>query len=222
MPLHLDALLAYAVTKESLQKIGDLKLSQDSIRSLGENLPLERAKQGDLWCWKASALMPDRVLGHEMRVWSRKTESEMIAVMSGANEIKRSRPLKFPLELFSHKIDTARGFLKNSFQFIPLRHVRVFTAYCVGDADRIYDLLQTHITHIGARGRTGFGKIAELEKGTIQAITVTENQGANEHWQSRVLPWEKEGYVPIQAANKAPYWATENRTVSYISPSCLA
>lgn len=221
MPLHLDALLAYAVTQETLQNYPNSDLLKQSIRAIGENLPLEKASQGDLWCWKASALVADEVLGHEMRMWTRKTDSEQIALMTQDKSLKRAREPAFPLKPFTLKVDTSRGVLKNHFQFIPVRHVKKFTAYCIGDKDRIYDLLQSYITHIGARGRTGFGRIALEEQGTIQSIHVVEAQDALDMWQYRVLPWEKDGYTPIHAAHKAPYWAIENKTVSYIPHNIL-
>lgn len=220
MPLHLDALLAYAVTQEHLQSNPDCT-DKKSIRSLGENLPLAKAEDGDMWCWKSSALVAEATLQHEMRMWTRKTDAEVMATMLADGSLQRKRALKFPLEPLSVKIDTQRGALKNHFQFIPVRHVKKFSAYCIGDADRIYDLLQTYVTHIGARGRTGFGRIAQEDGGTIQSIYVEEDESANQMWQHRVMPWALDGYVPIQAAHKAPYWAAENKAISFIPENIL-
>jgi CRISPR type IV-associated protein Csf3 len=223
LPLHLDALLAYAVTQEALQdaKYND-EIPTGMLRQLGEQLPLVKVERGDLWCWQASALIPEAVLEHEMRMWTRKTESELMATMTQEGAIARTREPKFPLKPFSLKIDTQRGLLKNHFQFIPVRHVRKFVAFCVGDADRIENLLLTHITHIGARKRAGFGRIALQSGGNIQAISVTQDDQARTLWQQRILPWQDEGTVPIQAAHKAPYWAPENRAISFIPAHILA
>lgn len=223
MPLHLDALLAYAVTQEALsdaQSSGEYP--KEGIRALGEHLPLQKESQGELWCWQASALIPEEVLAHEMRLWTRKTEAEMIATMTQEGSLKRLREPQFPLKMFSLKIETGRGFMKNHFQFIPVRHVRKFVAYCVGDQDRIFDLLQTHITHIGARGKTGFGRIAQDESGTIQSITVERDNAAIDLWKQRVMPWPQAGYLPIEAAHTPPYWAHENKRIGYIPANIVS
>lgn len=219
LPLHLDALVAYAITEEALLG-GAVK---GSIRSIAKDLPLEKASKGDLFCWKASALMPVKVLGHEMQMWTRKFPEEEFSELYINDQLTHVKgpinPVNGRVELapYAGVINTGMGIIKNYFQHIPVRQVDHFIAFCIGDMDRLTELLSPlsgFITTIGGRKRQSAGRVS-LEEG---GFLITVDEFAQERWQDRILPWEKEGYVPIQAAHKPPYWAIENRSISYIHP----
>jgi CRISPR type IV-associated protein Csf3 len=214
----LDALIAYAVTEQYLadNPTDDSRL----IRSIAEELPLQRECRDDKWVWKSSALLPEGLGEHYMRMWTRKTDAFDYAERVYTGSVGGARKIKLPLNRFAMKIDTVRGVLKNAFQFYPVREVEKLIGYCVVDteneAEQLIDLLDPDagfVTHIGSRKRVGHGRVTSLE--------VEEDQTAMELWKMRLLPWEEDGYSAMQAAVKPPYWAAENRTIAYCPPEIL-
>lgn len=220
-PLHLDALVAYAVTEEALRSAESGYASPEGhVRQLANDLPLARATndQGS-WCWKASALIGKAAM-HSTRLWTRRIDCDDYArriaegLISGGWGKYISAGL--PLPPYAYKIDLQRGAMKAGFQFFPVRHVHTVTAWCIGDEDRLRELLDPDaglVTNIGARARTGFGKVLSL--------VIEEDTSAEELWQQRMLPWPEEGYVPLQAAHHPPYWAPENRFSESWAPALL-
>lgn len=214
MPIHLDALLAYAVTEDALSVLGDDGLGEGEVRALAEpamESVLEKSVRDGEWVWKASALMPEDIGDSYLRMWTRKTDPYDLAERMGEGQI--STRTKFPLKPFALKVDTVRGLLKNHFNFYPVREVGKLVAWCVGDGEAIHDLLDAHIHHIGHRRRMGHGK--------VRSIRVVEDTTAEDRWKMRVLPWQEEGYLPMQAAFRPPYWAIENRRAAYCPPAIL-
>jgi len=217
LPLHLDALVAYAITEEALR----YGTAIGNVRDIANELPLEKAQKGDLFCWKASALLAEHIHGHEMQMWTRKFPEQDYAdlyINGKFSDVKaKVNPETNMLDLkqYAAVMDTLRGQTKNHFQFIPVRHIDRFVAYCIGDIDRLTELLSPesgYITSIGARKRQSAGNIVKTGEG----FAIQEDERALEYWEKRILPWHKEGYEPIQAAHIPPYWAVENRAVSYI------
>ncbi len=224
LPLHLDALVAYAVTESSLQS----GKASGSIRSLADKLPLEKAENEGLWCWKASALRPSEEVGqgiisHETRLWTRRTNEMDYATKVVARELEGNvvrvdkQGNLLPMKPYAGVIDTQRGLLKNQFQFIPVKRVLKVVAYCIGNEDHLLELLHPDsglVRHLGARGRSGFGNII--------GFNYAEDADALDRWQERIMPWPVPAYVPIQAAHQPPYWAAEQRAPSYIHASLLS
>lgn len=212
LPLHLDALVAYAVTQEAIANG-----ATGPIGSLADNLPLEKEVRGDLWCWKASALMAPASHGHAMRLWTRRTDEYDYAERYGAGQFAGTKT-KHIEKPYGGIIDTARGEMKNHFQFMPVRSLPHFVAYCIGDEDRLLELLHPdagHILTLGKRGAMGLGKIMD------NGFVIEPDDCATERWSKRVLPWPQDNAMPIQAAHRPPYWAIENRTTSYLDGSLL-
>lgn len=209
-PLHLDSLVAYAVTEEALREGA---AGQAGIRSLARDLPLDKAEHDGAWCWKASAIT-GRTQAHALRLWTRKPDPYEFAEMAASGQIEGKFNLSKPN---AHKIDTARGLMKQHFQFVPVHHVEEVSAWCVGDPDRLLELLSPetgYIIALGARVRSGFGRIVDF--------SIEEDERAHELWARRVLPWNDAGLVPISAAHHPPYWAAENRTAqSWVAPELL-
>lgn len=222
-PLHLDALLAYAITQQHLGEMAQgfkTPVPDMRLRELAHNLPLEKSgDEGDNWVWKASALIPVEMGDHAIRLWTRKTDPYDYAerVKDGRMEISTSS--KNALEQgkkYAHAIDTVRGILKNYFQFYQVASIRKMEAWCVGGRDAIEELLAPEsglLTHLGKRSRIGHGR--------IRSVTVEPCPDAVEQWKQRVLPWQEKGYLPVQAAFRPPYWASENRQTAYCPPVIL-
>lgn len=214
MPIHLDALLAFAVTENALQALSDEENTEGFVRDLAEQgleSVLDRHHQDGNWVWKASALLPVGVGDSYLRMWTRKTDPYDYAERIRSGQI--ASRAKFPLKPFAMQIDTVRGLLKNHFNFYPVREVSELHGYCIGVQAEIQDLLETHISHVGSRRRSGHGKVS--------AIRVIEDPQADELWKARMLPWEQDGYVPMQAAFRPPYWAIEQRAQAYCPPAII-
>lgn len=214
-PIHLDALLAFAVTKSAMSGMSMEGVPDSSIRALASELPFARHEQNGEWVWKASALIPEVEGEQSVRMWTRKTNTSDFARRAAAGTLDISTRTKNALAsgvMYAGTIDTSRGLLKNQFEFYPVKEVFQLSAWCIGDIDLIETLLAPEsgfITHLGKRGRIGHGRIRSVE--------VEECLQANEKWKLRVLPWaESEAYAPIHAACRAPYWAIENRQPAFV------
>ena len=206
-PLHLDALIAFAMASEGRQN--DFSGWDDNAKLL---LPLEQEVQGSLECWKASVLVPTEPGEHSMRFWTRKSD-----VYDYANRLEAGQldvKTKFPLKPYGIKFDTQRGTFKQMFKFFPVRSVKQLQAWCVGDEDRIAELLAPEagfITYLGQKSRMGFGRITDFE--------IVPDDAAADKWKSRVMPWPEQDCVEVEAATKMPYWQAANRTRAWINPS---
>ena len=210
-PLHLDALVAYAVTERALR---DGLVTQGLIADLANELPIQRAVRDGSWCWQASALTLEGGQ-HSMRYWTRKTDAHDLARRIEAGQI--AGRYKFPLKPYAIKIDTVRGMFKQHFKFYPVRQISKAVAWCVGNPDELGELLDPAaglVTVLGAKARMGHGRIASLD------ITVDER--ANELWQRRVMPWSVDGSVPVRMAVRPPYWQVENVMDAYADPGLFA
>jgi CRISPR type IV-associated protein Csf3 len=221
-PLHLDALLAYAVTQEALGatvKEGASSNQRESIRTLAVHLPLEKSVQGDEWVWMASAIRPcvGAARSHGMRYWTRKSDADDIAHRYEQGQImmgKRVVPgLPPPLKPFALPVDQSRGLFKQMFKYYPIKVLTTVEAFCIGDRDRIEELLTPEngfVLSLGARGRIGHGLIG--------SFAITEDSAATERWQERVLPWQVPGTVPMQLAVRPPYWDVANQRNAFVRP----
>ena len=211
LPLHLDALVAYAVTQEALRKPG----ATGAMNSLADDLPLAKEQRGNDWVWKASAVFDDRVEERGMRLWTRKFNKEDWAQAVSNGEIQG---IKVPLKPFAQVIDTQRGINKENFQHIPVKYVTTVTAYCVGNLDRLVELLSPesgYIIALGGRRRMGLGTIAE------NGFEIEPCEAANELWDRRILPWDHDGAVQLAASTRPPYFEVNNIRPSFVRPEVL-
>lgn len=205
-PMHLDGLIAYAMSEEGKQK--DFASWDDKAKLV---LPLEQEVRGEQECWKASVLVPTEPGEHAMRFWTRKTDIYDYAARMEAGKIDVKT--KFPLKPYGIKVDLVRGNFKQMFKFFPVRSVREVQAWCVGDMDRIAELLAPesgYVTYLGAKKRMGFGRIVDF--------SIETDAAATEKWKSRVLPWPEQDCIEVQAATKMPYSDVQNRTAAWINP----
>ncbi|MGF6440145.1 type IV CRISPR-associated protein Csf3 [Paraburkholderia youngii] len=218
-PLHLDSLVAYALVEETLCNLTESGKGKDDkrlIRELAEQpLPLGREEREGAWCWQASALLSvsDDIV-HSTGFWTRKTDVYDHAERIEAGQIKGR--YKFPLKPYELKLDMERGLFKQQLKYFPIRQVSEVQAYCIGDADRLLELLEPgrHISHLGAKTRMGYGKVVSFE--------IEPDTDAQRNWSRRVLPWEHEGAVQMELAVRPPYWAVENRQLAWARPDLFA
>lgn len=221
-PIHLDALLAYAVTMARLDP-DDPPADIAALREIANDLPLERYEQDGEWVWKASALMPLGTIRNTSRFFTQRLDKKAYAVHVGEGRIQLGRyqpdpalPPGADMAPYQNKIDTLRGAHRNLLGFYPVLDVTEVEAWCVGDRDGIEDYLVGRglVTHIGARRRSGHGQVS--------AVCIQSAPDAEEMWKLRVRPWQMlENDAQIQAAWRAPYWATENKGQAFCPISLI-
>lgn len=228
MPIHLDSLVAYARNQKALEE-------QESglIRDIIQDLPLNKDVRGESWVWQASALAFEGVTNIGMRHWTRKTVIQDYYAMAVADgSIERGRKLTGSIDEarkknhkalcdkdgnakhFAQKIDTVRGDMKSELQSYPVFVATKAVAYCIGDAGQLESLLDPEIgllTHIGKRTRLGHGKITGL--------SITEDTAALNLWKQRILPWQEDEYLGIEANVIPPYWDAAGRNAAWAHPS---
>ncbi len=221
MPIHLDALLAYAETQARLDP-DDPYAPKDvqAMRAIADDLPLERFERDGEWVWKASALVPVGVSSGGSRFFTQRMNKKDFAIRVGEGDVQlgryqhdKSLPAGANMTPYQNKIDTLRGPFRNLLGFYPVFDPNALVAWCIGDRERIKDILRNgHITHIGARRRSGHGEIKD--------ILIEPDSQADELWMRRVRPWPLlDEDVAIQAAWQAPYWAAENRGEAFCPKS---
>lgn len=204
-PLHLDALLAWAMV-DAYE--GGLPPTE-AIRRIHDELPLEQytSPVSDKSGWKASMVIfttrGGMAGGNTSRFLTRRTEVEQIASLaeSGGVKFKRTTPPSV--------IDTASGPLKSSLEFYPIRDCDKAYAWCIGDKDKITELL-SRVGHIGKSGSRGHGKVS--------SILVQEDIEAREKWKLRVLNYAEPGYIQQFSAVRPPYWDSRNKEISWMPP----
>lgn len=222
-PMHLDALLAYAITQVSLNPDDpEAPASVAALREIATRLPLARHDEAGQWVWKASALMPIGTIRHETRFFTQRLDKKLFATHIGAGRVTQGRfrpdPTVAPgldMKPYQGAIDTLRGAHRNLLGYYPVLDVEELECWCVGDRDEIQDYLVDRglVTHLGARRRDGHGEITN--------VSIVPDQAAMDLWKIRVRPWAMlDDDAPIQAAWQAPYWAAENKGSAYC-PTCL-
>lgn len=231
-PLHLDALVAYAMFEEALRNAdadaddnivgrGDVSRTLGNLAS--QPLPLGRAVDStspeETWCWQASAILPLGAQGpHSTRFWTRKTDPYDYSrrVAAGAVEGRFRLGEQKGAKPYAYVVDTQRGIFKQQYKFFPMRHVTQVQAWCIGDEDQLVHLLSPetgYVTHLGGKARMGFGRIGDF--------TIEYDSEAEALWQRRVLPWAHDGAVQVEMAVRPPYWAIDTRGPAWVQPDLL-
>lgn len=190
--LHLDGLIAWAMTQEA--EIEGRPFTYDEILA---DLPFQQYVGEFGAVWMASLVIPAEVMGTERRYLTSKTAGTELMERSLAGQIE-GRPV--------NTVDTVRGLYKNDALWYTIQDVRRCDAWCVGDPDRIASLID-HITHLGRRGR--------LDHGRVEHIGLHEDPEALERWKLRYMPEPIEGYAPVIARLKPPYWMGEGTTTCW-------
>lgn len=192
-PIHLDALLAWAVMDEA-ERSGHPDpwgASDDLGRLLERTAPA--AETPGAWVWKASRL-----------------SFEHGGSIHYINTIRRSEPLEY-LEGYEREviggrpragIDTASGHQRGYQWLMACRWMRSATAHCVGDKAAIESAL-SRVRYIGKLGRNGFGLVREFD--------VAEDAAAEDLWRVRTLPPgvdlpKGREAVRVVRPLRAPYW----------------
>jgi CRISPR type IV-associated protein Csf3 len=212
MPLHLDALLAYAVTQDNLVTL-DEGASHEDLLALGDNLPIERHIQDGKWVYKASALMPDDNMTHSRYFFTQRQDLDDMVRRAAKGEVHLGRYKGEPLEPMSHKmkLDLTRGPQRNLLGYYSTTSISRLVAYCVADKEFLEEYLieSGWITHIGSRRRQGHGQISNVK--------IESDPNANELWKKRVKPFAlDDSDTPIFATCSPPYWDKTKKQSAFI------
>lgn len=178
LPLHLDALLAWAAVDEAN---GDIEAQS--------SLPLAKfAPQNDeeRWVWRASRIIPVATNRQTMPT------------------IRTFDPVQWAIDKDQvyiggpNKLKPGTGPYKAYQMIAPMLQAPEAVAWCVGDPDRIQALL--------ARVPT-LGKLGRLDCGRIASVTVLDDpHPSRERWRLRTLPERRDEYYAAQMVLRPPYW----------------
>lgn len=230
--LHLDGLVGYAVVTEALNGAtasdGHIRMLQEGIK---EYLDAEQ-RNGDR-VFKASVLMHEGVnpgYSGSSVMMTRRTDMDGIAMAVHAfnkrftemqeshgeihyddamicsyKKVKGAPPI--PIECRADQVNLNSGPLRNYLMFFPSTLCRKAIAYAVGDKTKLKTLLNRHIKNIGRKGSCGYGMVTSIE--------VEDCQEAEVMWKKRNLPWQEEGYAPVEGTFRPPYWDKTERKIVY-------
>lgn len=190
--LHLDGLIAWAMTQEAEHE--GRSYTHEGIL---QDLPFGQYEGEFGSVWQASLVLPVEVLDSERRYLTAKTAGAQLMERSQAGQIEGRKV---------NTVDTVRGLYKNDALWYTIQHVPRCQAWCLGDPDRIAGLLD-YITHLGRRGR--------LDHGRVEHASLHEDPEALERWKLRYMPEPVEGYAPVIARLKPPYWMGEGTTTAW-------
>lgn len=196
-PLHLDALLSWA----RVQEAGEQGL-ENPWKIGSEDLPLARAGEGDSWVWQASKLVFTPKTPRELINMQRKSDPSAYYADFDQNLWSNDKTPKPPEKRkLPPTINTQSGQHRAYQYYVAYQWMEKAEAWCVGDADRVKSMLE-RLTHIGKRGRGGFGLISSVNVEPCQETDL---------WKLRVLPGSVPGldgieYAPVMSPPRAPYW----------------
>lgn len=198
-PIHLDALLAWAVVDEATEA------GHPDPWSLQHELPLERHSSANAsqWCWKASMLVARPT---SIQFMANRTRGQDGLLISKAMDVLAAPPNTLP---------QGSGRYKQFLLSDPLQWVSALTAWCIStDRDRLESLLR-RVRHIGKLRAIGAGRVSNLE------IHPGEDAG---QWMCRAMPEPMPGYLPVHGALRPPYWDRSARSITYLpqeTPACF-
>ena len=192
--LHLDGLIGFAAVDEATALRSDAP-DYDTILA---DLPFARHESG-VWC--ASMFSVVNFGGQERRYLTQKTDVITMSTMIGRNVVETAG---------GSIIDTQRGPFKNGQAYYTVEHAQGLRAWCVGDPDRILDLL-TRIPAVGVKNRIGLGTLLPFDD-TGEVWKITEDDSAHERWKRRSAPVAlTSDAIPAIGAWSPPYWRGNSR-----------
>lgn len=190
MPIHADALLAWAAVREAEEA------GHPEPFSVQEDLPLaqEDGDGGAVWC--ASQLIWANSAPPQQLVTTKRFEVDELATRRG--KVYAGGP---------STMTQGTGPYKAFVITTPVVWTSRVVAYVVGERERVAELL-ARITHIGKQRRMGLG--------LISSVSVKDDPTAAERWRLRVMPRPQPGYEQVVAVTRPPYWAQERRQAAWM------
>lgn len=191
-PIHLDSLIAHQLVQRDLPPDVDIPTIREKIASL----PLGRAEIGGDWVWMASSVAFEWLTPPAQHFAVRAVRAPAIAEWQLKGIFTNRKE--------DSAIDTARGTFKASTYAHEVQWARRAVAYCVGDKDKIVDLL-SRIENIGTRRRLGSGQVTSIE--------VIDDPQAEKLWQRRYLPAGAADGRLVEGAYRLPLFDRTHQTI---------
>lgn len=160
-PLHLDALLAWALIGNyiNLDNIGKSDKPYDCP------LPLEKWEINGHWGWKASALFPGEYQYESIQYWRKKFRQKRIEKMKGS-------------------VNTVQGIYREHNVPMCLLLTEKMVCYAVGDKEKIEEALK-EIRYLGKKTAYGKGKIIKIKVESCDDDYSMEKDGKTMRWLPR-------------------------------------
>lgn len=203
-PQHFDDILAAAAVKKYLEDEQNVKIEGKEYSDIINFLPLDKHNENDEdWVWKSSVIRWKNK-GLYMKGVTQAHDIYKFAEMRNSGVLKYNRA----------GLDTASGSLKSTISLLPSAAYSVGVAYCVGDKNKVEDLL-SHLKHIGRLHKRGGGEIINYE------VKEEEN---NDNWKDRFLPLSMttlindNHFLANNIGINPPYWLNK-KTMGWAIPS---
>lgn len=178
-PIAFDGVLAWSAVE-----IARLEGAENPLEAQ-ERLPLERDNERGVW--KASWVF--RRYESPLQRRQQVKRADVPAMLDGRNRGHWAGALD--------KVSIGTGMYKGAVLDRTYRQVSEVVAWCIGDRDRIEELLGM-IQGLGPLRRQGFGRISEW--------TVEAAPEARDRWMQRSLPDNPGGFLRSSGALSPPYW----------------
>lgn len=185
-PIHLDALLAWALMPFHRQK-GDNPPTRES-QPIDVPLPLGKWQIGNHCGWHASALFPEGDTAESLQFWRKKFRQNRIELTKGSSNLQNGvyREYNTPL---------------------PLCLTRSMVAYALGDRGRVHQILRKHVRYLGKKNAYGKGRVINIDVEIIDTdYSLTKDGKA-----MRFLP-DDNGIRRVRM--RPPYWNGFEKTES--------
>lgn len=177
-PIHLDALLAWALAPMQTQKCCLLRSdTPDDIQ-----LPLLRSTINGSQVWHASALFPEQPGVETLRFWRKKFRQDRLHLTKGSPNL-------------------TNGIYREYNMPVPLLLVPQMIAYASGNCKEVKRILKKHIKSLGKKRSYGYGKVVSVECEEIAEDWSLVADGVVMRW----LP-HPDGVRQVRPA--PPYWNT--------------
>lgn len=208
--IHLDSFVAFAAGVESVGRDGLDELEDGGEPEYWEDeMPFERYEVGDEWVWATSSAGiahpdGDGDAGAPERWNTTRWRSHFDN--DPDHQIKETH------------VNTSSGDFKSYNAALPYTAADSLTFFFEGDADRVVELIETHVPAVGKKRSQGFGRIRDVK--------VTSADGAVEsaiYHNGRVLrslpatfaPTVVPGITYERRTVRPPYWHQANQVMAY-------
>jgi len=215
LPVHLDALLAYAYEKVNFDDEDAIEAGTAYHDQLYKQLPIERYQDEKDWFYKASIFLPVGEQSHSSEFYTQRADEGALCQNIADGKVTFGRKQLNDLKPHEGTIDVARGPHRNMLGFYRTTTVDAVEAYCIGDQEEIAELLHSgFITHFGSRRRAGYGEISNIE------IVVDETAEKHVFNRNRHIQLAADD-IPVDRPIRAPYWDGKQSRLCYVPATLL-
>jgi len=183
-PLHLDALLAWALAPMQTDRYDiDRSDTPDDIQ-----IPLLRSTIHGVKVWHASALFPEQDGVETLRFWRKKFDQSRIHLTKGSPNLQN-------------------GVYREYNMPVPLLLVPRMVAYASGNCKDVKRILKKHIMALGKKRAYGYGRIVTIACEEMQEDWSLVKDGHAMRW----LPLISNNPFARRVRPAPPYWNMTDR-----------